>query len=90
MPWANWAHETNFSSDIDLIFAYEGERTHEARLLSMARDFIDVLNRITDQGFVYRVDMRLRPFGSTGPLVIHRDALVDYYHQQGRDWERYA
>ena len=84
------AHELNFSSDIDLIFAYEGERIHEARLLSMARDFIDVLNRITDQGFVYRVDMRLRPFGSTGPLVMHRDALVDYYHQQGRDWERYA
>lgn len=84
------AHELNFSSDIDLIFAYEGKRMHEAQLLNMARDFIDVLNRITDQGFVYRVDMRLRPFGSTGPLVMHRDALVDYYHQQGRDWERYA
>lgn len=41
-------------------------------------------------GFVYRVDMRLRPFGDSGPLVLSFAALEDYYQEQGRDWERYA
>lgn len=41
-------------------------------------------------GFVYRVDMRLRPFGDSGPLVLSFSALEDYYREQGRDWERYA
>lgn len=41
-------------------------------------------------GFVYRVDMRLRPFGDSGPLVLSFAAMEDYYQEQGRDWERYA
>ncbi|WP_140388639.1 hypothetical protein, partial [Vibrio parahaemolyticus] len=46
--------------------------------------------QVTAQGFVYRVDMRLRPFGESGPLVFSFSALEDYYQEQGRDWERYA
>lgn len=45
---------------------------------------------MTIHGFVYRVDMRLRPFGDSGPLVFSFSALEDYYQEQGRDWERYA
>lgn len=51
---------------------------------------IRVLDQITIDGFVYRVDMRLRPFGDSGPLVFSFAALEDYYQEQGRDWERYA
>ncbi|MCK8272467.1 bifunctional glutamine synthetase adenylyltransferase/deadenyltransferase, partial [Erwinia amylovora] len=47
-------------------------------------------DQTTADGFVYRVDMRLRPFGDSGPLVMSIAALEDYYQEQGRDWERYA
>ncbi|MDR8356980.1 hypothetical protein FPK59_24585, partial [Acinetobacter baumannii] len=51
---------------------------------------IKALDQPTQDGFVYRVDMRLRPFGDSGPLVLSFAALEDYYQEQGRDWERYA
>ncbi|STK47319.1 bifunctional glutamine-synthetase adenylyltransferase/deadenyltransferase [Escherichia coli] len=47
-----------------------------------------MLDQPTQDGFVYRVDMRLRPFGESGPLVLSFAALEDYYQEQGRDWER--
>lgn len=91
--------ELNFSSDIDLIFAWpENGVTHGGRreldnaqfFTRMGQRLIKVLDQPTVDGFVYRVDMRLRPFGDSGPLVLSFAALEDYYQEQGRDWERYA
>ncbi|PSV29539.1 bifunctional [glutamate--ammonia ligase]-adenylyl-L-tyrosine phosphorylase/[glutamate--ammonia-ligase] adenylyltransferase [Photobacterium sp. GB-72] len=91
--------ELNFSSDIDLIFTYpeNGETQGGRRSLANAQFFtrlgqklIKALDQQTYDGFCYRVDMRLRPFGDSGPLVMSYAALEDYYQEQGRDWERYA
>ncbi|MFC6438931.1 bifunctional [glutamate--ammonia ligase]-adenylyl-L-tyrosine phosphorylase/[glutamate--ammonia-ligase] adenylyltransferase [Bowmanella sp. JS7-9] len=90
--------ELNFSSDIDLIFAYPepGETDarrgleHQIWFQRLAQKLIAALHQITADGQVFRVDMRLRPFGDSGPIVSHFAALEDYYQQQGRDWERYA
>ena len=91
--------ELNFSSDIDLIFAWpENGSTRGGRreldnaqfFTRMGQRLIKVLDQPTQDGFVYRVDMRLRPFGESGPLVLSFAALEDYYQEQGRDWERYA
>ena len=49
-----------------------------------------MLDARTEDGFVFRVDMRLRPFGESGPLVVSLASLEDYLQQHGRDWERYA
>ncbi len=91
-------HELNFSSDVDLVFVYSavGE-TAGPRALSneeyfrlLAQRVIDLLSRNTADGFVYRVDVRLRPFGSAGPLAVSMSGLESYLLQHGRDWERYA
>ncbi|GAD80649.1 bifunctional [glutamate--ammonia ligase]-adenylyl-L-tyrosine phosphorylase/[glutamate--ammonia-ligase] adenylyltransferase [Vibrio ezurae] len=91
--------ELNFSSDIDLIFTYpeNGETEGARRPIANAQFFtrlgqrlIKSLDQNTLDGFCYRVDMRLRPFGESGPLVMSFAALEDYYQEQGRDWERYA
>ncbi len=91
--------ELNFSSDIDLIFAYpekgetQGHRKpieHQLFFTRLAQRLIKALDQITTDGQVYRVDMRLRPFGDSGPLVTHFDAFSDYYHEQAREWERFA
>jgi glutamate-ammonia-ligase adenylyltransferase len=92
------ARELNFSSDIDLIFAYpDGEpewkkcrETPEEFYLQLGQQLIRVLDDQTEHGFVFRVDMRLRPYGDSGALVANFDALADYYQSQGREWERYA
>jgi glutamate-ammonia-ligase adenylyltransferase len=90
--------ELNFSSDIDLIFTYpESGMTDGARALDSQQFFIrlgqlviKMLNEVTVDGFVYRVDMRLRPFGDSGPLASNFDSLEHYYLTHGREWERYA
>lgn len=90
--------ELNVSSDIDLIFAYaeEGQTNGEAPISNqefftrLAKKLIATIDEITEDGFVFRVDMRLRPFGSEGALVSNLDALEDYYQNNGREWERYA
>ncbi len=90
--------ELNYSSDIDLIFAYpekgetDGRRSRDnGEFFSrLGQQLIKVLNEPTAEGFVFRVDMRLRPFGDSGPLVMSFAALEEYYQNQGRDWERYA
>jgi glutamate-ammonia-ligase adenylyltransferase len=91
--------ELNFSSDIDLIFTYPsvgvttgGKKSVENQqfFTKLAQKIITALDQITADGQVYRVDMRLRPFGDSGPLVMQFDAMEDYYQEQGRDWERYA
>ena len=93
------SEELNFSSDIDLLFAYPagGECVGAPRALSneefftrLGRKLVQALTIRTEDGIVFRVDMRLRPFGSSGPLVASFDALEDYYQSHGRDWERYA
>ncbi|NCS75690.1 MAG: bifunctional [glutamate--ammonia ligase]-adenylyl-L-tyrosine phosphorylase/[glutamate--ammonia-ligase] adenylyltransferase, partial [Gallionella sp.] len=90
--------ELNVSSDIDLIFVYpeEGE-TDGARSLSnheffsrLGRRIIALINDLTADGYVFRVDMRLRPYGDSGPLVMSFAALEEYLVAQGREWERYA
>ncbi|OCG12272.1 bifunctional glutamine synthetase adenylyltransferase/deadenyltransferase [Gilliamella sp. wkB292] len=91
--------ELNFSSDIDLIFTYpeHGQTQGGRRELDNAVFFtrlgqrlIRALDQVTEDGFVYRVDMRLRPLGDGGPLVLSFSSMEDYYQEQGRDWERYA
>ncbi|CDG19098.1 bifunctional [glutamate--ammonia ligase]-adenylyl-L-tyrosine phosphorylase/[glutamate--ammonia-ligase] adenylyltransferase [Xenorhabdus doucetiae] len=91
--------ELNFSSDIDLIFAYpengvtqggRREMDNSQFFTRLGQKLIKTLDQQTVDGFVYRVDMRLRPFGDSGPLVFSFPALEDYYQEQGRDWERYA
>ncbi len=93
------AQELNFSSDIDLIFFYPeeghtqgGQRSLENQqyFIRIGQQLISVLNEVTQDGFVYRVDMRLRPYGDSGALAISFDAMEDYYQEQGREWERFA
>ncbi|MDH5393677.1 MAG: bifunctional [glutamate--ammonia ligase]-adenylyl-L-tyrosine phosphorylase/[glutamate--ammonia-ligase] adenylyltransferase [Gammaproteobacteria bacterium] len=92
------AYELNFSSDIDLIFAYaeqgqtRGKRTLENSefFTRLFQRFITMLNKTTVDGFVFRVDTRLRPFGDSGPLAMSFAGLENYYQTQGRSWERYA
>ncbi len=91
-------HELNFSSDVDLVFVYSGPgETDGPRAISneeyfrlLSQRLIDLLARQTADGFVYRVDVRLRPFGTAGPLAVSLPALENYLVQHGRDWERYA
>jgi len=90
--------ELNFSSDIDLIFAYpeEGETQGAAPLsnheffIRLGQSLINVLHENTADGFVFRVDMRLRPNGASGPLALSFGAMEHYYQTHGREWERYA
>jgi glutamate-ammonia-ligase adenylyltransferase len=90
--------ELNVSSDIDLIFAYpEDGETHGARTISnheffsrLGRRLIALINDLTADGYVFRVDMRLRPYGDSGPLAMSFAALEAYLVEQGREWERYA
>ncbi len=90
--------ELNFSSDIDLvfIFAEEGEtpgprrKSHYEFYLAVIRKLVKVLDAVTSEGFVYRVDTRLRPFGESGPMAMSFSGIEQYYQLQGRDWERYA
>ncbi|MDP2242742.1 bifunctional [glutamate--ammonia ligase]-adenylyl-L-tyrosine phosphorylase/[glutamate--ammonia-ligase] adenylyltransferase [Pseudomonas sp.] len=93
------AHELNLSSDIDLIFGYpEGGETEGVKrpldnqefFIRLGQRLIKALDAITVDGFVFRTDMRLRPYGSSGSLVFSFNALEQYYQDQGRDWERYA
>ena len=91
--------ELNVSSDIDLIFVYpeEGETRGGPRQISnheffsrLGRALIAMIADATSEGSVFRVDMRLRPWGDSGPLALSLDALETYFITQGREWERYA
>ncbi len=93
------ASELNVSSDIDLIFAYpaSGETDHASKPVDNQQFFnrlgqrlINVLDQQTVDGFVFRVDMRLRPYGGSGALALNFAAFEDYYQNQGREWERFA
>jgi glutamate-ammonia-ligase adenylyltransferase len=96
--------ELNYSSDVDLVFLYpepDEERADvadsddelagsQAYYARVAQSLIKLLDQVTEDGFVFRVDVRLRPFGASGPLVVSVSAFETYLVQHGRDWERYA
>ncbi len=92
------ARELNLSSDIDLIFAFPGHGpvrgrprlTSEQFFHRLAQKLVQALDKPTVDGFVFRVDTRLRPFGDSGALVLSFNAMNEYYHSQAREWERYA
>jgi glutamate-ammonia-ligase adenylyltransferase len=92
------AFELNYSSDIDLIFAYlhDGEladrkqTTYGEFFAGLCRSLVKVLDAITVDGFVFRTDIRLRPFGDSGPVIMTFDGMENYYQTQAREWERYA
>jgi glutamate-ammonia-ligase adenylyltransferase len=81
--------ELNVSSDIDLVFLHPDIERAQA-LERPARQLMRLLADVTEDGFVFRVDMRLRPYGDSGPLVCSFDFLENYFVAQGRTWERYA
>ncbi|MBV7598450.1 bifunctional [glutamate--ammonia ligase]-adenylyl-L-tyrosine phosphorylase/[glutamate--ammonia-ligase] adenylyltransferase [Aeromonas sp. sia0103] len=91
--------ELNFSSDIDLIFTFpengytvggRRELANQQFFIKLGQRLINALHQPTQDGQVFRVDMRLRPFGEAGPLAISFAAMEDYYQHHGRNWERYA
>ena len=91
--------ELNFSSDVDLVLAYEDAacRTDGARPLDaeigyarLSQHLVSLLADRTPDGYVYRVDLRLRPFGNVGRVALSFAAMEQYYQREGRDWERYA
>ena len=92
------ARELNLSSDIDLIFIHvdngetDGKKCVDSHkfMMSLGRGVIKLLDENTEHGFVFRVDMRLRPWGDGSPLVMHLSALQKYFNQHGRTWERFA
>jgi len=93
------AKELNLSSDIDLVFAYREEGmlemagkslSHAQFFIRLGQRLIGALDAVTAEGFVFRVDMRLRPFGESGALAASFVAMENYYLIHGREWERYA
>jgi glutamate-ammonia-ligase adenylyltransferase len=89
--------ELNFSSDVDLVFLYpdgvqlaSASVEPEAYYVRLAQLLIKLLDQRTEDGFAYRVDTRLRPFGASGPLCVSLAAFEAYLVEHGRDWERYA
>jgi len=96
------ARELNVSSDIDLIYIYDqdgetaGDADGRGRLSNqeyfgkMVRAIYSLVGDTTEHGFVFRVDLALRPNGNSGPPVVSLGALEEYFHVQGREWERFA
>ena len=90
--------ELNFSSDIDLIYAFaehgdsDGSRPLDAEnyFTRIGQRLAQLLGEVTADGFCHRVDLRLRPFGASGRLALSFSAMEQYYQREGRDWERYA
>ncbi len=91
--------ELNFSSDVDLIFAFPETGmtqgglesiSNEEFFVRLCRDVIKIIGAGTPDGIVFRVDLDLRPFGESGPMAMSFDAMEAYYQEQGREWERYA
>ena len=94
--------ELNYSSDVDLVYLYESSHgetkaakgqtkvSNEAYFEAVARELTNVLSIATQEGTVFRVDLRLRPEGTVGSLTHSLDEAIRYYHSRGRDWERFA
>lgn len=90
--------ELNFSSDIDLICSYSdegqlkgfGQLSYSQFFTNVVKLIKQLLNDMTVDGFVYRVDLRLRPWGDSGPIALSHHAFEHYYQLHGREWEQYA
>ncbi len=90
--------ELNFSSDIDLVYAYEGDGVSDGARALAAEDYFArlgqqlarLLDEVTADGFCHRVDLRLRPYGNAGRVAWSFAAMEQYFQREGRDWERYA
>jgi glutamate-ammonia-ligase adenylyltransferase len=89
--------ELNYSSDIDLLFVCDSVNGESKRAAAaadyferLARQVVKLLSEATEQGFAYRVDLRLRPHGGSGPIVLGLEETLYYYDVQGRTWERQA
>ena len=90
--------ELNFSSDVDLVYAYPEPGTSdgarpldaEAWFTRLGQRLAQLLGEVTADGFSHRVDLRLRPFGASGRLALAFGAMEQYFQREGRDWERYA
>ena len=90
--------ELNFSSDVDLVYAFsghgmsDGERpiAAETYFTRLGQRLANLLDEVTADGFCHRVDLRLRPFGASGRLLLSFNAMEQYFQSAGRDWERYA
>ncbi len=90
--------ELNFSSDIDLVYAYPHDGESDGRRVLAAEDYFarlgqrltKLLDEVTGDGFCHRVDLRLRPFGNAGRVAWSFAAMDQYFQREGRDWERYA
>ena len=90
--------ELNFSSDIDLVYAYESDGESDGARALAAQDYFarlgqqlaKLLDEVTADGFCHRVDLRLRPFGNAGRVALSSAAMEHYFQREGRDWERYA
>ncbi|HYD74556.1 bifunctional [glutamate--ammonia ligase]-adenylyl-L-tyrosine phosphorylase/[glutamate--ammonia-ligase] adenylyltransferase [Ramlibacter sp.] len=95
------ARELNVSSDIDLVYVYDqdgetagvdgrGRISHQEFFAKAVRAVFAMVGETTEHGFVFRVDLALRPNGNSGPPVVSLDALEEYFLVQGREWERFA
>ncbi len=92
------ARELNVSSDIDLVYVYEDDGQTDGAEITSAHEFFSKVARklyaligdVTDDGFVFRVDLALRPNGNSGPPVVSLAMLDEYLQTQGREWERFA
>lgn len=92
------AYELNFSSDIDLILAFaehgelkdRQETSYSEFFTRIVHALVRILDTFTEDGFVFRTDIRLRPFGDSGPVIMSFDGMENYYQTQAREWERYA
>ncbi|MDO4232985.1 MAG: hypothetical protein Q4D19_12720, partial [Lautropia sp.] len=82
--------ELNVSSDIDLIYVARDQGEDARYLERIGKRLSQLLSNVTADGFVFRVDTRLRPYGDVGPLIATLPALGSYFHEQGREWERFA
>ncbi|MEN9373800.1 MAG: hypothetical protein RIR79_1352 [Pseudomonadota bacterium] len=87
------ARELNVSSDIDIIYVYDDENktsNHSEYFRKLVRQIQTLIGDTTEHGFVFRVDLALRPNGNSGPPAVSLGALEEYFHVQGREWERFA
>ncbi|MEP6588070.1 MAG: glutamine-synthetase adenylyltransferase, partial [Polaromonas sp.] len=96
------ARELNVSSDIDLIYVYDqdgetagrsdgrGQISNHEYFARQVRAVFNLIGDATEHGFVFRVDLALRPNGNSGPAAISLSALEEYFQAQGREWERFA
>jgi glutamate-ammonia-ligase adenylyltransferase len=91
------AHELNYSSDIDLIVLFDDSQFDMARTMELRAEFIKItramvkiLSDVTDDGYVFRTDLRLRPNPSVTPVCFGAEAALNYYEAEGRPWERTA